>query len=54
MPALLYFHLQEFDSDMIVLFEDQQRINLIARKNVLRLDLKQDISDREVVIVLCT
>ena len=46
--SLFCSFLQEFDTDMIVLYEDQQRINTIACKNVLRSDLKQEISDREV------
>ena len=33
---------------MIVLYEDQQRINLFAKKNTLLNDIKDQISEKEV------
>ena len=39
---------------MVVLFEDQQKINLFAKKNSLLNDIKDQITEKEVFIcILC-
>lgn len=41
---------QGIDQDTQVAFEDQQKINLFARKNIRLVDLKEQISAKEVSV----
>jgi prefoldin subunit 4 len=38
---------QEIGNDMVVLYEDQQKINLFAKKNSQLNDIKDQITDKE-------
>ena len=43
-----YNIVKEIGKDMVVLFEDQQKINLFAKKNSLLNDIKDQITEKEV------
>lgn len=42
--------LQDIGEDMVVLYEDQQKINLFAKKNSLLNDIKDQITEKEVLL----
>lgn len=42
--------LQDIGEDMVVLYEDQQKINLFAKKNSLLNDIKDQITEKEVTL----
>lgn len=43
---------QEIGEDMVVLYEDQQKINLFAKKNSQLNDIKEQIAEKEVHILV--